>query len=210
MLLLAIMVVELGAPGLPVRPAADDSPAASLVTVREDRGVYRVTARFHVPQAGATVLAVLTDYEQIPTFMPGIQSSVVLERASGRAVVEQKAVSRLMMFSKQVHLVLEIVEGPGGLAFRDRSGDSFAVYEGTWRLTPRDGGTEIVYELTAKPSFDVPEFVLKRLLKRDSAKMIDALRREIAGRPAQRYTAHLWPTEMSSHDDQSRARRRLQ
>jgi len=35
------------------------------------------------------------------------------------------------------------------------------------------------YELTAEPSFDVPGFVAKRLLRRDSARMIERLRREI-------------------------------
>ena len=38
--------------------------------------------------------------------------------------------------------------------------------------------------LTAQPSFEVPQFLLKRLLKRDSGEMIDGLRREIAARSA--------------------------
>jgi CheY-like chemotaxis protein len=51
-----------------------------------------------------------------------------------------------------------------------------------WRLSGVGGGTSIVYELTAAPSFDVPEFVLKRLLKRDAAQMIQGLRREMSAR----------------------------
>jgi carbon monoxide dehydrogenase subunit G len=165
--------------------AADPDPSAPpRVTVNEAGGVYSVAARFHVPQPPAVVLAVLTDYENIPRFTSGVTSSIVLERGIGRAVVEQDATSRLMMFSKRVHLVLEIAEGTDTLSFRDRSGRSFARYEGAWRLCDRDGGTEILYELTAQPSFDVPEFVLKRLLKRDSAQMIDGLRREMAARAA--------------------------
>jgi hypothetical protein len=57
-------------------------------------------------------------------------------------------------------------------------------YEGTWRLCGANGGTTIVYGLIADPSFDVPEFLLKRLLRRDSGLMIDGLRREIAARSA--------------------------
>jgi hypothetical protein len=115
--------------------------------------------------------------------MPGVESSVVLERAPGRAVVEQQAVSRLLMFQKRVQLQLEVVEGPDSLHFRDRSGRSFARYEGEWRIASTDRGTLITYSLTAQPAFDVPEFVLKKLLKRDSARMIMGLRREIAARP---------------------------
>jgi hypothetical protein len=38
---------------------------------------------------------------------------------------------------------------------------------------------EIRYELAAKPSFDVPEFLLKRLLKRDAQQMIGRLQDEM-------------------------------
>jgi hypothetical protein len=160
--------------------ASDDAGSRRTMLVREERGVYTVHARFEVPQPPATVVAVLTDYERIPVFMPNVTRSVVLERLPGRAVVEQEAVSRLMMFSRRVHLVLEITESADALRFRDRSAASFAMYEGAWRLCDENGRTEIVYELTAKPAFDVPEFVLKRLLRRDSTAMIEALTREIA------------------------------
>jgi hypothetical protein len=162
------------------RALAQQSPAA--VTVREAQGVYTVVARFVVDQPAAVALAVLTDYEQIPRFMPDVRTSVVRERAIGSAVVEQEAVASVMMFSKRVHLVLEIEEQPDALIFRDRCGRSFVRYEGTWRLSNQDGHTAITYELIAEPSFDVPGFLLKRLFRRDSAQMIERLRREIAAR----------------------------
>ena len=106
--------------------------------------------------------------------------------ATGWAVVEQEAVSGVMMFSKRVHLVLEIEEQPDALIFRDRCGRSFVRYEGAWRLSRQDGQTAITYELTAEPSFDVPGFMLKRLLRRDSAQMIERLQREIGARSPDR------------------------
>ena len=162
--------------------SAQQAPAA--LTVHEDRGVYTVVARFFVDQPPSAALAVLADYDQISRFMPGVRSSVVLERAAGHAVVEQEAVSSVMLFSKRVHLVLEIDEQPDALVFRDRCGRSFARYEGAWRVSPANGRTAIAYELTAEPSFDVPGFMLKRLLRRDSTAMIERLQREIAGRGA--------------------------
>jgi ribosome-associated toxin RatA of RatAB toxin-antitoxin module len=124
-----------------------------------------VTATLLIALTGAMDGAVLTD---IPCFLPDVTSSVVRERSERRAVVEQEAVSRMMMFSKKVHLMLEITEEGHEIRFRDRCGRSFEQYEGAWRITARGTGSEITYELTAKPSFDVPEFILKRLLKRDS------------------------------------------
>jgi carbon monoxide dehydrogenase subunit G len=161
---------------------AMEAGPAPRVTVREERGVYSVSARFVVAEPPAVVLAVLTDYENIPRFLPDVTSSVVRERSESRAVVEQEAVSRMMMFSKKVHLMLDITEEGNAIHFRDRCGRSFQQYEGAWRVTPSRGGSEITYELTAKPGFDVPEFMLKRLLKRDSTRTIERLSAEIAAR----------------------------
>lgn len=180
-LLLLTGTAVLAALGAPVLLIAADQPRAD-VSVREDRGVYVVRARFDVSQPREIAFAVLTDYEAIPRFMPNISSSIILERARGRVVLEQEAVSRLMMFSKRVHLVLDIEEGGDTLTFADRCRRSFARYEGTWRVSAQNGRTLITYELTAQPTFDVPEFVLKRVLKRDSAEMMERLEREIAAR----------------------------
>lgn len=163
--------------------AADGGPQ---VTVREEQGVYIVAARFTVAQPGSTALAVLTDYEGIPKFMPDVRTSAVLERGQGRMIVEQEAVGRVMMFSKRVHLVLEVREEPGTIRFRDLCGQSFARYEGSWRIVEQDGMTTISYELIAKPTFDVPGFMLKRLLKRDAKQTIEQLQVEMAARAALR------------------------
>ena len=171
-----------------VAARTDESGLQPTVTVREEAGVYSVAARFAVPEQPAIALAVLTDYERIPQFMPGVETSVVMERGADRAVIEQQAVSRLMMFRKRVYLLLEIIEGPDTLRFRDRSGRSFARYEGKWELCGGNHVRWISYELTAQPAFDVPEFLLKRLLKRDAIQMIDGLRREIGSRRATRRT----------------------
>ena len=146
------------------------------VTAFQMNPFVKFRARFVADQP-AVVLSVLTDYEQIPRFMP-----IVRERPTEWAVVEQEATSGLMMLSKRVHLVLEIQERPDALRFRDRCGRSFTRYEGAWRLSEQNGQTVIDYELTAKPSLDVPGWMLKRVVRRDSAEVIGRLQREIAGR----------------------------
>ena len=167
----------------PALPQDVVSPA-DRISVREDRGLFTVTATFDVPQAAAMAAAVLTDYDQISRFMPGVRRSVVVERAAGLIVVEQEAVARLLMFSKKVHLLLEVRHQGNVITFRDRCGQSFERYEGTWRIASADGRTHITYELTARPSFEVPDFILGRLLKRDAKRMIEGLRLEMSRRSA--------------------------
>lgn len=163
----------------PGTSAGQDAPA---VTVDERDGLYRVAATFSVPQPPPLALATLTDYDGIPRFMPEVRTSRVIERTAQRVIVEQEAVARFLLFSKRVHLVLEVEHDQHGLRFRDRSGKSFASYEGSWTLSERDGGTAIAYALAARPSFDVPEFLLKRLMRRDAAEMIARLSAEIGAR----------------------------
>jgi carbon monoxide dehydrogenase subunit G len=163
-------------------PAAESQPPS--VTVREEGGLYRVAASFVTPQRSAVAQAVLTDYEGIPRFMPDVQSSRVIERRDASVVVEQEAIARVLFFSKRIHLVLEVHAEPGRIHFRDQGGQSFTRYEGTWTLDQRDGHAVVTYELLARPAFDVPDFLLTRLLKRDADRMIGRLRTEIAARAA--------------------------
>lgn len=169
---------------LPALAGGDTAGSLSMprITVREDGGTYLVAARFAVPQAPDVVLDVLTDYEDIPRFLPDIKRSIVLRREPGRAIVEQEAVSGMLMVSRRIHLVLEVEESSGGIRFRDASGRSFSRYEGSWGLCETPEGTLVTYELTADPSFTVPQFLLKRVLRRDAEDMIDRLRAEFEAR----------------------------
>src|SRR5918995_1022971 len=137
------------------------SPAgAPQISVVETAGVYRVTASFTVAAPPVTVATVLTDYERIPQFMPDVKTSQVRSRTDAG-------------------LVVDVNDDGVSIRFRDRCGQSFAIYEGAWRLTSVGANTTVLYELSAKPTFEVPAFVLKRLFRRDAAAMIERLTAEI-------------------------------
>ena len=173
-LLLAMTGSPLGAGGARSQP----------VTVREQDGVYRVAATFETAQPASLVRQVLTDYEQIPRFMPDVRRSRVVAREPAHVVVEQEATAKLLFFSKTIHLRLLVRETDDTIAFTDACGRSFHRYEGTWTLRQEDGKAVVTYQLTAQPAFDVPEFLLTRLLKRDADRMIARLQAEMAARAA--------------------------
>jgi hypothetical protein len=125
---------------------------------------------------------VLTDYDNIARFMPDVRTSRVVERQEGSVRVEQEAVSRFLLFSKRVHLVLDVEESADGIRFRNRCPESFELYEGSWTIRPTAGGTEVSYELSARPAFSVPGPVIHKPLTRDSTIMIGRLRAEIGAR----------------------------
>lgn len=176
------VVAALAAFAATAASAAESQPTS--LTVHEERGVYRVAASFVTPQSSAVAQDVLTDYEAIPRFMPDVRSSRIVERRAASIVVEQEAVARVLFFSRRIHLLLEVHAEPGRIRFRDHCGQSFTRYEGVWTLSEREGHAVVTYELLARPAFDVPEFLLTRLLKRDADRMIGRLQTEIAARAA--------------------------
>ena len=111
--------------------------------MREKNGVYEVRRDVFVSRPASVVAAVLTDYVRIPHYMPEVRSSQLIERRDDRAVVEQEAVARFLMFSKRVHLVLEVEEAPLTIAFQDRCGQSFERYEGTWSMSENGAETRV-------------------------------------------------------------------
>ena len=162
------------------------TPSEPVMSVGERDGVYTVAARFHVPEVPAVVREVLTDYPSIPRFMPGVRTSEVLARDGAHVRVEQEAVSKFMLFSKRIHLVLDVEEGTDVIRFRDTCNRSFVHYEGAWTIARQGGETAVAYELIARPAFSVPSLILRKLLDRDASLMIERLRGEIQARAASR------------------------
>ena len=163
-----------------------NTPGATRVDVTESGGVYTVSAAFAVTESPEAVIAVLTDFERIPAYMPDVEVSRIVKRTPAGTLIEQQAVSKFMMFSKRVHLLLDVREDAMAIRFRDRCGKSFASYEGSWQISQHDSLTVVDYQLSAQPTFEVPGFVLKRLLKRDAGQLIDRIKVEITARADRR------------------------
>jgi ribosome-associated toxin RatA of RatAB toxin-antitoxin module len=171
--------------------AAPSADGGSPVTVTQHAKAFHVVARFAVPQTAAVVHEVLTDYDRIPEFAPGVKVSKVVERGADAVLVSQDAVAKFLMFSRRIHLELQVKDAIDTISFQDRSGESFERYEGEWRIDPESGeaGTIVSYDLVATPKFDVPGALLKHLFERDSATMVRRLQQAFAARAVARTPA---------------------
>jgi len=54
----------------------------------------------------------------------------------------------------------------------DRNAIGFTVFDESWALLPAGCGTTLPYDLTARPDFGVPEFIIRRRLKRNASGML--------------------------------------
>ena len=73
-------------------------------------GVYVVEGAFDVTAPRSMAWDVLTDYDGIDNFVSSMQRSVVRERHPDHVIVEQDGVGKLFVFSKRIHVVLEVRE----------------------------------------------------------------------------------------------------
>jgi ribosome-associated toxin RatA of RatAB toxin-antitoxin module len=94
---------------LAASPAARAAEELSVQAERQGDGV-EVRARAVVFAPLHLVWEVLTDYERLPAFIPGITRSVVLSRQGNRVLVEQAGEARFLVFTFPIETRLEVSE----------------------------------------------------------------------------------------------------
>jgi ribosome-associated toxin RatA of RatAB toxin-antitoxin module len=154
----AFLAAAYAAPG----SAADD---VSIEAERRGDGI-EIHARALIAAPVALVWQVLTDYERLPGFIPGLAKSLIRERQGNRLVVEQTGEARFLMFSFPIEVRYEVVESPPSAISSRAIGGNLRRMNGSYALQPVpaavEGGQGAVilrYDGEMEPSFDVPPFI---------------------------------------------------
>jgi uncharacterized membrane protein len=188
----AAVVAAVAVPAAAGRRSEAAAIAFSVESDAPDR--YSVRASFEANAPVEVAWDVLSDYERIVKFVTSVKTSRVREREANRVVVEQEGVGRVLLFSKRVHVVLEILEDPGrSLTFRDLCGRDFRSYAGSWRLEATPRGARVSYSLEAAPISGGPSFAVRKVLRDSARKHLQQVRAEIERR-ALRDRAAAWPS----------------
>jgi hypothetical protein len=93
--------------------AADESEREVRVDVRRKGRTFEADAVCRVEANAAVVWGTITDYAALPTFMPGIRTCRVVERAKEgrdgeRLLVEQQGEFRFLLFAQELRVRLDI------------------------------------------------------------------------------------------------------
>ena len=157
--------------------------APAVLVSRQGPAELQVESRCRVSAPLSTVWAVLTDYDRIDDFVSSIRESRTKERNQSHALVEQVAVGRLLIFSRRLHVLLDVHEEENvGIHFEDKLGRDFLVYKGSWQLVPHGDQIEITYRLTARPNFRVPDLVARGVFRRAASGLMGEVEAEILRR----------------------------
>ena len=172
--------------------AAASSPAEVRVDAERLGDGVAVHARATVHAPAAIVWQVLTDYEQLPAFIPGIARSVVLERHGNELRLEQSGEARFLIFSFPIEVRYELVEAPPFSVTSRAIAGNLKRMTGRYDIQPDSDGpashdgeaVQLRYSGVIEPSFDLPPIVGAAALRSMAEEQFAAMVAEIERRGA--------------------------
>jgi carbon monoxide dehydrogenase subunit G len=145
-------------------------------------GGYAIQGSFTVDAPGPRVWAVLTDYDHLGAFIPGLRSRVLERRGPEASLVAQEGLPGLGPLRLKSHVVLAVDALPyARIGFKDVAHQDFTAFQGAWRLTQEEPCTRVDYLATARPRF-APPVVGARLVEENVREMLRACRAEVLRR----------------------------
>lgn len=138
----------------------------------------RLLATILIPRPVEQVWRVLTDYDNLATFIPNLSLSRRLPHPSGGLRLEQVGARCFLNLRFCARVVLDMVEDyPHRLGFAMVEGD-FRQFEGQWRLEPSTQGetTRLTYDLVISPPLAMPVSLIETYLCQDLTANLRAIR----------------------------------
>jgi ribosome-associated toxin RatA of RatAB toxin-antitoxin module len=162
--------------------------AAEDLLVEADRQGERVSVRARAVVAARAPLVwqVLTDYERLPAFIPGIKRSRVRVREAQRLLVEQAGEARFLLFTLPIEVRLEVVESPPHSVASRAVGGNLRRMDGRYELQPDEarGTVRLLYSGEIEPDFELPPLVGLYALRLMAEEQFTAMVAEIERRAA--------------------------
>jgi len=169
---------------LRLRPdeVATDPSASTAIEQTMERmpmGVRRLAVQLRSSIAEEVFWDVLTDYENLSSFIPNLSSSELVQRVDNTVQLRQVGSQQLLglRFSAQVLLELTEFRAEGQLRFHMLKGD-FRRFEGTWSITSRPDGCSLVYELTVQGCIGMPIALIEERLRDDLTSNLRSVEQE--------------------------------
>jgi ribosome-associated toxin RatA of RatAB toxin-antitoxin module len=142
-----------------------------------------VSGALSVPVAPATAWAVLTDYERVPEFVPGMRVSRIIEKSENTRVLEQQG-EMLANNMRMLYLgTLRVVEEPSSkLSVQFLSG-TFRNMQGQWTLQGNSAPVTLAYQLDYDTGTPYPSPVMVGMLQQQVIHWVTSLAAEMERRP---------------------------
>jgi hypothetical protein len=160
--------------------AEQDVPAETSIEFHDAKILISASVILPVPKCAAFKL--LTDYDSIPSYMPGVLATSHTYLDKGLAKVRQTGQVTLLVFHFDVTSLLEVREMPNeSITFRQLEGN-LGSYSGSWTLSEKNAVTRVSYRAELTFRHFMPVFLAKLLLHDEIKSRFAAIAREAARR----------------------------
>ena len=154
------------------------------VTIRTTRAgdTFEIEARVVMAVPRETAWQVLTDYERLPEFIPGLHKSHVLSRTANRLLLEQRGELRFFIFSVPMEVRMEVEERPLEAVLSKALSGTVRAMRGRYDLAAVAEGTEFRYRGTIVADLGIPGFLGEVIVRSNVEAQFNAMVREILRR----------------------------
>jgi ribosome-associated toxin RatA of RatAB toxin-antitoxin module len=167
----------------------DSVPAlAADVEVQASRhgDAFEVSANALLDADAGVAWDVLTDYDRLSEFIPGMHSSKLVSREANRAIVDQRGEASLLFFHFPIEVRLAIEEHrPDRIESQAVSGN-FRELKGLYRLEAEGERLRLIYHGTFTPDFDIPPLIGTMVVRHTLEQRFGAMVTEILRRQSLR------------------------
>lgn len=122
---------------------------------------------------------VLTDYDRLAEFIPGMLESRVVSRDGSNVLVDQRGEASLLFFTFPMRVRLAIEEYPNDRIVSSAISGNFKEMHGVYHLQALDAGLRLRYEGKFTPDFGVPPLVGTLVVRSTVERRFSAMVREI-------------------------------
>ena len=175
-------------------------PADSRASVEDDEvdvdyrnGRYLAELTVPLPAGMAAALAVLTDFERMPAFMPGLASSRILARSGNVWRIAQVGTASFGPFTLRFDSERRVELTADGRLISQALGGSARYLRSEVRFLQRGGAPYLNYRLEMEPEQWLPSGVGTPFMRHEVAEQFSALLREISRRAASEPAAKKGP-----------------
>ena len=159
-------------------PVTGKAAEISVQTTRHGDS-FEVEATALIKADVADAWKVLTDYDRLADFIPGMMESRVVSRDGFNVVVDQRGETSLLFFSFPMRVRLAIEEFPNDRIVSRAISGNFKELHGVYYLQARDAGMRLRYEGKFTPDFGVPPLIGTLVVRSTVAGRFSAMVREI-------------------------------
>ena len=125
---------------------------------------------------------VLTDYDRLADFIPGMHSSRTVSRSNHSVIVDQSGEARLLIFALPVQVRLEVEEFPYERIVSRAIEGNFKEMRGAYSLEVRGRHLLLRYNGSLTPDFSIPPLIGTILVRKFVEKRFGAMVDEIMRR----------------------------